>query len=180
MKCSGAFLGVVVVAVGAGCSAGLTFRQVDNDETEVGIRYYEAAPYLLVHTDNDGGLVTKILYLPDQTRKMAVRGYNRGATLKVALEFKNGMLTSAKSTVDEVALPEAVIAAVEKAGGAAIAAAYARARAGQPERPVAPTPYLFKIVLQPDGRVDLVGGQPLSLDGTPLATLSVNPAGGDK
>lgn len=144
------------------CSAGMTVRRVSDDSSEVGIRYYDSAPYLLVHTNNDGGLTTRILYLPDLGRKMAVRPYNRGSSLKLTLNFANGVLTRADSTVDQTKLPAAVVSAIEKTAGAALAA-LSPANAPKAASPEVPTPYLFKIVIK-GSSVTLVGGQPGTLD----------------
>jgi hypothetical protein len=143
------------------CScAGLTVNSVTDENKERGIRYYESSPYLLVHTDNEGGLVTRLIYLPDPTKKMAVRPYTRFASSSTTLNFKNGVLSSAETSVDETAVPKAVLGAIEKAATAAIMAA----DEPQGETHRVPAPYLFKIVFEGND-IKLKGGQALGPDG---------------
>jgi hypothetical protein len=143
------------------CScAGLTVSSVIDEDKERGIRYYESSPYLLVHTDNEGGLVTRLIYLPDPTKKMAVRPYARWASSSTTLNFKNGVLSSAETSFDETAVPKAILGAIEKAATAAIMAA----DEPQSETHNVPAPYLFKIVFECD-KIVLKGGQALGPDG---------------
>jgi len=151
--------------------AGLTVTRVatsEADKKELGIRYYESSPYLLVHTDNEGGLVTRILYLPDPAKKMTVRPYAYFANSSTTLNFKNGILSSAETSVDETAVPKAVLGAIEKAATAAIMAA--DEPTGEPHR--VPAPYLFKIVINGDD-IKLLGGQATGPDGKTVIPIQV-------
>src|SRR5687767_5295823 len=77
------FAGITTLAL-VGC-AGTTVRDVsdqtpDTTENEAdqdarGIRYYERAPFILVHSDGKGGLVSELLFIEDTTRKRAIRPY---------------------------------------------------------------------------------------------------------
>lgn len=158
-------LALIAVAIAgvAGC-AGLTVRPVADDEADKeqrGFRYYQASPYILVHTDNQGGLTTKLLYLPDPTKKMSAKPWNRLASNDTTLEFQNGVLTHASSDVDATTVPEVLIGALEKAA-VAIAKA-ARTSEAQDETKAAP-PYLYKVVIE-KGKVKLLGGQAVGPDG---------------
>lgn len=118
-----------------------------------GFRYYQTATYLLVHTDNNGGFVTKVLTLPDMNHRMSLKPYSFIASQELDFNFSNGTLGSVKANSDATALPKALI-------GAAQAAASAAAKAGlldskttteiKTQRRV-PGPYLFKIVHKSDG-----------------------------
>jgi hypothetical protein len=138
--------------------AGLEVKDVSSPEADaraLGVRYYESSPYLLVHTDNQGGLVTRILYLPDRTKKRSIRPYSQLARGTSKLEFKNGVLTSSQTELDAGVVPKAIVSALEKAALAAVAAA----NEAKPEAMnLAPPPYLFKIIIQGDSIV-LRGGQ---------------------
>lgn len=158
-----------------GCTAGMNVRRVVDDNTESGIRYYQSAPYLLVQTDNDGGVTTKVLYFPELGRLMAVHPYNRGASLKMKLAFKNGVLASADSSADESTLPAAIVDSLKGAATAALSAKFAAERPGGTKATV-PTPYLFKIVIS-EKDVKLVGGQPIDLKGAAVPTIEVDAAG---
>jgi hypothetical protein len=131
----------------AGC-AGVQVGPVPDDQADrraTGFRYYEPAPYILVYTDNKGGLVSKVVFLPDLTNKMSIRPYNYLSSSNVQLSFENGMLVSSESQVDETVLPKAVIAAAEKA-----AAAMAGFNAPPVRGNKIPAPYLVKIVIAKD------------------------------
>ena len=57
----------LAAVVSAGC-AGFAMQNIGSakDEEEArGFRYYETAPFFLVHTDSKGGLTAKVVYLPD-------------------------------------------------------------------------------------------------------------------
>jgi hypothetical protein len=123
--------------------AGLKVSGVTDDNAERGIRYYESSPYLLVHTDNEGGLTTELIYLPDLSKKMSARPYNYLANSSTTLNFKNGVLSSAETKVDETAVPKAILGAIETAAMAVLAADEPKGELHQ-----VPPPYLFKIVFE--------------------------------
>jgi len=151
----------LVIAL-AGC-AGLDVQSANTSEEDskaLGFRYYESSPYLLVYTNNEGGLTSKIIHLPDETKKRSARPYSYLATNSVTLSFANGVLTNGVFDIDETAIPTAVISALEKAAGALIAGA----NTGKTEATqTVPAPYLFKIIIK-DGSVTLVGDQPAEKD----------------
>jgi len=149
---------LMLLLVGVAGCAGLTVKPVPDaaaDTKARGFRYYEPSPYLLVYTDNKGGLVTKLVYLPDTTKKMSAQPYNLLASNEVTLDFEDGMLKSGKTVVDETVVPKAVVAAVEKAALAAIAA---KGAPGPSKKNPVPSPYLFKIVRDKNGVYSLNGG----------------------
>jgi hypothetical protein len=162
------FVPFVLLLLTLSSCAGLTVNRVDSDDKERGIRYYESSPYLLVHTDNEGGLVTRLIYLPDPTKKMAVRPYARFASSSTTLNFKNGVLGSAETSVDETVVPKAILGAIEKAATAAIMAA----DEPQGETHQVPAPYLFKIVFEGND-IKLKGGQAFGPNGTTVAPIEV-------
>ena len=151
----------------SGC-AGLNVKPAE--QSDDGFRYYGTAPFLLVYTDNKGGLESEVHYLPDLTKEMSIKPYNYLASNKSTLKFEKGRLTSAKAVVDETAIPTSVIKGLEKVATALIKAANASA----PQYEV-PAPYLFRIVYKDDiwqlaGR-DGVGtqGQGTDAAGSPVS-----------
>jgi hypothetical protein len=123
------------------------------DEAARGFRYYRSAPFLLIYTDNAGGLHSKVLYLPDTTKKMSVRPYNYLSSNKATLVFDKGKLTQAKAEIDENAIPAAVLASLEK-----VAKELAKAQEKAKEEFTVPAPYLFRI-RKTHGEWTLEGGQ---------------------
>ena len=143
--------------------AGLEVKPVtpQTESGAKGFRYYEPAPHLLVYTNNQGGLTSQILFLPDLDREMSIRPYNYLATSNVQLAFTNGMLSNTTSSIDETVIPKALISAVEKVASAAgplAAANEATTSVPQLSNNVVPAPSIYKIVLSGDD-VILVGGQ---------------------
>jgi hypothetical protein len=139
-----------VIVSSSGC-AGLTVKPVGTNESKVhGFRYYEPSPYLLVYTDNRGGLTTRLLWLPDQTKKRSARPYAYLASNDVTLSFTNGVLTQAAVTVDETIVPKAVVEALEQAAALAVKGAGFREAAAEQQN-IVPPPYLFKIVVESAG-----------------------------
>jgi len=52
--------------------AGVTHQAITTKKQDCearGIRYYDSSPYLLVQTDNQGGLTSDFMYLPDQNKR---------------------------------------------------------------------------------------------------------------
>lgn len=122
--------------------------QVDgrfSDTKAQGIRYYESAPFLLVYSDGKGGLVSKLLFLPDLTQKRTVDPYALLASNNTTLTFTTGVLTQGKTVVDETIVPKAVVGALEKAAGVALKAFNV---AGGGASGNLPPPLLFKIILK--------------------------------
>lgn len=155
----------------SGC-AGLTIKPVPNDAADnaaKGFRYYRSAPFLLIYADNKGGLETKILYLPDTTKKMSVHPYSYLASNNATLVFDKGRLAQAKAEVDETVIPAAAVTALETVAKELVAAKLVR----RPEPIQAPAPYLFRIVKK-DGRWTLEGDQGQDQQGKP-APIRITP-----
>jgi hypothetical protein len=139
-----------------GC-AGVTHRGVPDaiaDARDKGIRYYDTSPYLFIRTDNEGGLISELVYLPDTTKKRSVRPYSLMAKNTTTLTWEDGGLfvTGTDAEVDTTDVPIAVIGALEEAAKTFVknrgfldaADAPVRAPANAPSR--APEAYVFKIV----------------------------------
>lgn len=122
----------------------------EGGERDHGIRYYRSAPYLLVHSDGKGGLITRLLYLPDQTQVMSATPRSNLASIKTALVFQDGVLTSAVEEPDSTGLPEAILTAAE----AVLPLLAASMKPGDRF----PQPSLYRIVVQGD-RLTLIGGE---------------------
>ncbi len=140
--------GLASLALLLSSCAGLSGRSLteDQDWSATGFRYYDSSPYLLIYTDNQGGLNSELKYLPDLTKKREVKPYQFLASVEGKFSFADGILTGADSTGDGTAVPKAVISALEKAASAAIAAdGKLRAEAKDADG-LAPRVYLFKIV----------------------------------
>ena len=155
----------VVLLVITGC-AGLDVTAINteaDDNMARGFRYYESAPFLLVHTDNKGGLTSKVIYLPDLKKKRSLRPYNHLASNEATLTFDKGMLTGAKAVVDETVIPKAVVASLEKVATALITAANGEETA---EDHLVPAPYLFRVTKNSSGEWILPGGQGKNPDDT--------------
>lgn len=133
------------------------------DSQANGIRYYESAPFLLVYTDGKGGLVSKLMFLPDLTRKRVIDPYATLASNNTTLTFTNGVLTQGKTEVDETVVPKALVGALEKAAIAALGGTLNAP--GAPPTAQLPPPQLFKIVLTGDGGARLLGGQSVDKNG---------------
>jgi hypothetical protein len=142
-----------------GC-AGVSHRSIDDlraDRAARGFRYYEASPYLLVQTDNAGGLKSELKWLPDRTKLRQATPYKFLAKNEATFEFANGVLSKSDSVGDGTAIPNAFIQAAEKVASAAIkAGALDDPRANADVQPTAPRVYLFKIV-KLDGAWTLLG-----------------------
>jgi hypothetical protein len=154
---------LTLLSIFIGC-AGLDTEPVTTVEKDAevrGFRYYRTAPFLLVYTDNTGGLISKVYYLPDMTKKMSLKPYNYLSKNDATLTFDKGRLTQAKAVVDETVVPSAVISGLETVATSIIKAANAPAKA---EKQEVPSPYLFRI-LKKDGKWMLSGGQALDKNG---------------
>jgi hypothetical protein len=90
---------------------------------------------------------------------------------KTVLSFENGVLTSAKVTADDTAVPKAIVAAVEAAAVAAAKSVLDRGE-GAAQRGV-PPPLLLRVVFLDDGRVALKSGKTVGPDGKELTKINV-------
>jgi hypothetical protein len=125
-----------------------------------GIRYFDTSPFLLIYTDGKGGLVSKLLYLPDSTKLRSIKPYAYAAKNDTTLKFDHGRLSQAKSVVDETAIPTTVISGLEK-----VAISRAKANAANNGGTGIPAPYLFRIVSDERGLWSLAGGPAVGADG---------------
>ncbi len=149
----------IFIAVKLACLAsmasctGVSYKTVTNDDTADGFRYYDSSPYLLVQTDNKGGLTSDLKYLPDPTKKRSVRPWQFLSKNEAAFTFDNGILTSSEAVQDSTVIPKAVIGALEQMAKAAIKLSpYDQAA------PAGPRVYLFKIVKE-NGKWCLLGAE---------------------
>lgn len=149
----------------------------DADASEDGIRFFQSAPFLLVHSDGKGGLSSEVIYLPDLTKKMAVRPYAYLASNKTTLTFSNGTLSQQTTTVDETTIPKAVVSAIQTAATAALKAMFNDPNSRAANGAVFPNPYLLRIVLTDRG-VELHGannnnGQAIDASGKPAPPIQL-------
>lgn len=131
---------LTTVAVVSAC-AGVTAKN-DGGSKDKGIRYYEPRPFILVHTDSKGGLTSKLIWLPDTRQIRTIRPYAVTAKNNATFTFSNGVLTQAKSVVDETAVPAAIIGALKSS---AIAAANAALNDVKDDEQELPAPVLYAI-----------------------------------
>jgi len=117
-------LGLVLTIQIAGC-AKIAHRPLspEQDETAHGIRYYRAAPYLIVADDGKGGLHWKVLMLPDQSQLFEARPEVVLADVSAkSLTFSKGVMVDTESSGDATAVPVAIIKSAEQVVGSLIAA----------------------------------------------------------
>ena len=143
-------IAIVIVAM-SGC-AQLKHRPVADFNDPKGIPYYEGTHYLLVHSDGKGGIVWRILFLPDKNKKRVADPTVVLASLNTTLTFTNGILGQSKAVADTTGVPKAVIAAVEKA-----AALLAPLNAELETPHQLPRPHLYRMTWTGD-QMQLVGG----------------------
>lgn len=136
----------------AGCLATVKHGPATDDGS--GIRYYRAAPYLLVYSDAKGGLQWQVLYLPDQSRPMMAQPIVIGGRSEVTFEFRNGILAGSTAVGDTTEVPKAILAAVQ----AALPLIAGALEAPKAPPVTVPAPYLYKIVVRGNA-VEFVGGQ---------------------
>jgi hypothetical protein len=144
----------------SGC-AGISYGTIGSEADDLkarGLRYYDSSPYLLVQTDNQGGLTCEFLYLPDQTKKRHAKPYTFLSSNTTTLEFQRAILTNSVSDTDSSVVPVAVVKALEQVASSAVKlATFDVAGGGKAER-IAPRVYLFKIV-KINGQWGLVGAE---------------------
>jgi uncharacterized protein YceK len=149
---------IAVALLVSGC-ASITHVPVTDDSKADGFRYYRASPYLLIYHDQSNVAIAKLLYLPDQTTKMSAKPAEFWSSLDTSLKFSNGVLVEETDTADSTVVPKAIISALEKVLPAILS--MAAPPPGAPPSP--PAPRIYKIMLEPDGRVFLIGkpGDPI-------------------
>jgi hypothetical protein len=142
-----------------GC-AGFVATPISDSATDAkvsGIRYYEPAPFILVHTDGKGGLVSRLIYLPDTTQKLAIDPYAYLAKNNTTLTFTNGMLSQTRSVIDETIVPKGIIEGLKTAAVAAAKAKGFDLPQGESVTKI-PAPALFRVIVNADGSIHLLGG----------------------
>lgn len=150
-------LGALVAGILSAC-AGLDVKPINSEadnNVARGFRYYQPAPFLFVYSDGKGGIISKIIYLPDTTQKMSIKPYAYLASNESTLQFDTGMLTQAAAVVDETVVPTAALDSLAKVLGTV-----AKAALNAPEsiqEATVPIPYLFKIIIKGDN-IELRGG----------------------
>ena len=119
----------------------------DSDAAARGFRYYQTCPYLLVYSDGSDQLQSRLLYLPDTTRKMSAKPYQFLAGNKSKWTFSNGVLTSARDESDSAVLPRAVVEAAKTVATSLLGAALnvVREEGDQPGHFEVPLPHLFRL-----------------------------------
>lgn len=168
MKLS-SLLGLLILV--AGCTGMDVGRVTSSNHTEdLGIRYYQPAPFLLVYSDGKGGIHHEILTLPDLQRPMYAKPYAWAAKNEVELTFANGVLQKGSSTGDGTALPKAVISAIQTIAEASLVADEILDADGNA---IFPSPQLFRVDIGPSGKITLRGGYTVAVDGEPLPTIKV-------
>jgi hypothetical protein len=155
--------GVMCVAV-SGCAQLMVVPVGDLpgqtlDAEARGIRFYRQAPFLLVRSDGQGGLVTEVKWLPDTTQMMSARPFAILAKYETTLEFDGGALTKSSLVVDETAVVNASLQALGK-----VLAAQAANLLPEPGKGTVPGPRLYRIVIDGDV-VKLQGGAALDENG---------------
>ncbi len=149
------FLVINTLYACAGLSVETLGKDAERDKAARGFRYYQPAPYLFVHSDGKGGIVSEIKFLPDISQKMSAKPYAYFATNESTLQFDAGMLTQAAAIVDETIVPGATVDALAKVLGAVVKTAFNAP--GETNIATVPVPYLFKIVVK-DNTIELRGG----------------------
>jgi hypothetical protein len=129
------------------------------DKSARGIRYYEKAPFVLVHSDGKGGLVTQLIYLEDTTRKRSIQPFAVLSKNKTELTFSNGVLTDSNTEIDETAVPIAFLDAAQNVAMAAAKLGVLDSAGSDGATTVEfPAPALYRIVKLDDGSFALRGG----------------------
>jgi hypothetical protein len=131
--------------------------------TPRGFRYYEPATYILAfYNPEDNKLMTKILSLPDTTKRMSSRPYAYFATNNTTLNFTDkGILLMAVSNVDSSAVPSAILTTAANIGAAVVKAGPALGDTLK----ITPNagadtftgPYMFRLVMMSNGCYGLIG-----------------------
>lgn len=146
--------GLALLVGVVGC-AGLHHRAVASFDKIDGIPYYGGAHYLLVYSDGKGGVVSKLLYLPDRNQKRVAKPSQVFASLNSTLKFSNGMIEKSEAVGDATAVPKAVVQAIGRVAPLLLAAAANAAREGTGY--TVPAPQLYRVTWD-QGQLHLVGG----------------------
>ncbi len=121
-----------------------------------GFRFYQSSPYLLVHTNGKGGIVTQILYIADPAKLVSAKPKNFLSKTSMTLELENGVLNTSKTDVDATIVPSAIIKAAQSVASTFLAGANDPQK-GNAERSM-PSPQLYKIVVK-GSTVSFIGSE---------------------
>ena len=88
----------------------------DNLRTDINqdeIIYYEPSPYLMINTNDENNIETKIIYLPDPNKQKTIKvdEYKKQHNLKLDLE--NGLLTAVPIDTVSTPIPKELIEAAK-------------------------------------------------------------------
>ena len=144
-------LAILGIATLVGC-AGVTHEPVPEggDAKVDGIRYYGSSWYLLVYSNGNGGVKWELKQLPDPTKLMVARPSRFLSSLKMTLEFKDGVLTSSKATADSTAVPKEILAAAQTVATALIKTLESGPPSETREPFTMPAPSLWRVVPKGD------------------------------
>jgi hypothetical protein len=144
-------LSLTFLTILAGC-AGITHRPIADeaaDQRVTGLRYYDTSPYLFIHTDNQGGLTSDFVYLPDSTKKRSAKPFAFLAKNKTVLTWddEGTALLGSSSDVDTGEVPKAIVGALEEVGKTFVKSMFdAPNQKTADSPPRAPRAYIFKVV----------------------------------
>lgn len=141
------FLVLIVAAAHLSCAGtSVTPLNETTDKDARGFRYYESSPYILVYADGKGGLVTKLLYLPDQRKLRSIKPWEFLAENTTKLKFSSGVLTEAELDGDGTKLPKAAVEALKTVASAAAGAiGFRKVKARADGTLEVPMPQLFRV-----------------------------------
>ena len=114
----------------------------------MGLRYVETSTYLLVTTDNNGGVKSEILTLPDRSRLHSARPWALMSSNETTLTLSEGALAGTSSTLDTSKVPAAIADAVKSFGTKLVGA---NTKGTTDPGKTVPGPRLFKIMFTPEG-----------------------------
>lgn len=110
------FLAGLAVASGTGCISGVNGRLVRKADQE-GLRYFLAAPYLVVTEAGGGQWEARFEVGVDRSREFTLKPYNWMAINHAVVEFQpDGTLKSFTLTQDSDDIPVAVVEAIRDVG----------------------------------------------------------------
>lgn len=134
--------------------AGMNVKKISttDDDKDTGLRFYRNVPYLLVTTNNQGGVTTEVTYLPDTNELMSAHVYSQGASNETSLKFKDSVLTSATVDVDTTVIPKTVLNTI----ATLVSAGVFNVAGGEESSKKAPGPYLYRIKVR-GSTAELIG-----------------------
>jgi hypothetical protein len=127
------------------------------DVTARGIRYYGTSLYLLLHSDGEGGVVTRLLELPDVTRKTSLEVEGVFGSVDLQLRLRDGALTESDERLRNDVLALTLMEAAGSIAQSAASGMYRGDPASMREHQL-PPPSLYKIVAR-GSHLELLGGQ---------------------